>query len=548
MKKIYIAILSSMILFSSCEKLLEEDVRNQISNLYYKTPAGVEDGVKACYSYLRSWYGNAQETAWLTNYGDEYTNGAADPTINGYTPSLNPASAFIRGPWIQMYAAINACNEVLEAAEQVNMDAQLKNIRIAELRFLRAHYFFLLVQTYGPISIPLTPTKSASSEAIRSPISEVYTVIIDDLKFAVANLPLPENTDYGRATSLAAKHALAKVYLAKAGTALKESTDYANAATLAKEVIASNKYELLPDFASIFLHGKNNEVIFSCQYDSDPLAGGSQGNKGNYSHLFFATAYDKLPGMQRDIANGRPYNHFRPTNFMLGLYNKQYDARFNKSFKTVWFCNKPGNYTISGKVVDMQLGDTAFVITDYEPTQAQRNAAKYTIVAPSDQHSTLFPQSSKHIDAMRADVNNVNGSKDLIIYRLGETYLIAAEALMMDGKPGEAVFYVNELRKRAAIVDPDPAVTASNRQAMEVSAADLDIDFILDERARELNAEYMRWFDLVRTGKLLERVKLYNDLAAPNIQPYHVLRPIPQAQIDRVVGGASTYPQNPGYN
>src|SRR5690606_28788751 len=119
-----------------------------------------------------------------------YTNGAADPTINGYTPSLNPASAFIRGPWIQMYAAINDCNEVLEAAEQVNMDAQLKNIRIAELRFLRAHYFFLLVQTYGPISIPLTPTKSASSEAIRSPISEVYTVIIDDLKFAVANLPL----------------------------------------------------------------------------------------------------------------------------------------------------------------------------------------------------------------------------------------------------------------------------------------------------------------------------------------------------------------------
>lgn len=547
MKKIYIAIIGSVALFTSCQKLLEEDVRNPISNLYYNTPSGVEDGVKASYSYLRKWYGTAQDAAWLSNYGDEYTNGSADATINDYNVSLNPTSAYIRGPWNSMYTAINTCNSVLKAAENVDMPAQLKNVRIAELRFLRAHYFFLLVQTYGPISLPLSPTESASSVAVRTPVAEVYKAIIADLAFAVTNLP--ETTpNYGRATTWAARHSLAKVYLAKAGTTAKEATDYAKAATLAKEVIASNKYSLLPDFASIFLHGKNNEVIFSCQYDADPLAGGSAGNLGNYSHLFFATAYDQLPGMQRDIANGRPYNHFRPTPFMLGLYNKSIDSRFNKSFKTVWYCNKPGNYVISGKTVNMKLGDIAFIFTDYEPTQAERNAAPYTIVAPSEQSIVRFPQSSKHIDANRLDANNVNGNKDLIIHRLGETYLIAAEALMMDGKSEDAVFYVNELRKRAAIVSTDPVVTAANKLAMEVTAAQLNIDFILDERARELNAEYMRWFDLVRTGKLLERVKLYNTRAAPNIKPYHVLRPIPQTQIDRVVGGASAYPQNDGYN
>ncbi|WP_461791620.1 RagB/SusD family nutrient uptake outer membrane protein [Pedobacter sp.] len=546
MKKIYIVIVGSLMLFSSCEKLLEEDVRNNISNLYYETPAGVEEGVKGCYSQLRNIHGK-QSINWMTNYADEYTNGGADGIMNDYLNTLNPSHITFREYWTTLYAAINACNQVIVAAQKADMPSQLKNTRIAELRFLRAHHFFLLVQAYGPISLPLTPTESASSEAKRSPISEVYAAIIADLNFAVTNLP--ETTpDYGRATTWAARHALAKVYLAKAGTSIRESTDYSKAATLAKEVIASNKYKLLPDFASIFLHGRNDEVIFSCQYDADPLFGGTAGNKGNNNHVFFTTDYTSQPGMQRDIANGRPYNHFRPTNYMLGLYNKQYDSRFDKSFKTVWYCNKPGTYTISGKSVTMALGDIAFIMTDYEPTQAERNAARYTIISPSQQHGTLFPQSSKHLDANRLDVNNLNGFKDAIIYRLGETYLIAAEALMMDGKPAEAVFYVNELRKRAAKVSTDPAVTAANRLAMEVTPAQLNIDFILDERARELNAESHRWYDLVRTGKLLERVKLYNTRAAPNIQPFHILRPIPQAQIDRVPGGAKNYPQNDGYN
>lgn len=80
--------------------------------------------------------------------------------------------------------------------------------------------------------------------------------------------------------------------------------------------------------------------------------------------------------------------------------------------------------------------------------------------------------------------------------------------------------------------------------AMEITAAEVNIDFILDERARELVGEGHRWFDLVRTNKLIDRVKAHNLDAMNNIQSYHVLRPIPLDQIDRTEGG---YSQNPGY-
>jgi hypothetical protein len=126
-----------------------------------------------------------------------------------------------------------------------------------------------------------------------------------------------------------------------------------------------------------------------------------------------------------------------------------------------------------------------------------------------------------------------------MVARLGETYLIAAEALLKAGKPGEALPYINTLRRRAAI--------PGQEKAMEITVDQLNMEFILDERARELLGEMDRWFDLVRTGTLVERVKKYNPDGGPTIQPYHALRPIPNDQIDRTDGGREAFPQNPGY-
>ena len=147
-----------------------------------------------------------------------------------------------------------------------------------------------------------------------------------------------------------------------------------------------------------------------------------------------------------------------------------------------------------------------------------------------------FPSLNKWIDNTRPNRQHTQGQRDLVLMRLADAYLIRAEAKLKQGKASEAVADINVIRTRAAL----PGKSAD----MQITSADVTLDFILEERARELIGEGHRWFDLTRTNKLVERVKKHNPEAAA-IKSHHVLRPIPLNQIDRTQGG---YGQNAGYN
>lgn len=134
----------------------------------------------------------------------------------------------------------------------------------------------------------------------------------------------------------------------------------------------------------------------------------------------------------------------------------------------------------------MAAGDTALFLTDREWSAAEISQAKYTVWTPSRQNERVFPTLTKFLDPQRAGVNDQPGSRDLLFFRLAETYLIAAEALMMSGNSEEAATLVNTVRRRAAKTGTTTSETEANRKALEVTAAQLNIDFILDERAREL--------------------------------------------------------------
>lgn len=558
MKKtfIYLMAAASMNLIS-CGNLLEEDVRSQITDNYLSTPNGFEDGVKACYSFLRDFYGFDENGASATVFGtDLFTNGfdGGKKYMNSYNPNLNPRNATTAAIWNDLYVGINTCNAVITRAPDVEgLDDQLRNIRLAETRFLRGQFYFLLVQLFGPLHLTLTETEGVQTEASRVPIAEVYDAIISDLDFAVQTLPVVAS-DYGRATKPAAEHLLSKVYLTRAGSDAQQAGDYQKAAELAMHVINEYDFQLVDDFAELFEQGeneKNPEVIFSVQNSKNLMtsgnADGSCCDGGNTLHTYFLMKYDDLPGMTRDLANGRPWARFKPTEFLLQtLFDRQYDSRFEKSFKRVFYCNDPGTYTtINGHQVTLALGDTAIFIPDREWSDTEISQAGYSVYTPSMQTERVYPVLNKFLDPERPDVQEMRGSRDILIFRLAETYLIAGEALMMSDQPAEAVTYINIVRRRAARTGETDSETAANKLAMEITAADLSLDFVLDERGRELAGELMRWFDLVRTGKLIERVKKYNPVAAANIKPYHVLRPIPQDQIDRT---STEFNQNDGYN
>jgi hypothetical protein len=122
--------------------------------------------------------------------------------------------------------------------------------------------------------------------------------------------------------------------------------------------------------------------------------------------------------------------------------------------------------------------------------------------------------------------------------RLADAYLLRAEARVNKAAPdlSGAAADINVVRTRAA----KPGKIAE----MQITPGEVTLDRILEERAYEMDAEQLRWFDLARTRKLIEYVKAYNPLGAANIKDFHIHRPIPQAQVDRTQGG---YPQNDGY-
>ncbi|MGA0556051.1 RagB/SusD family nutrient uptake outer membrane protein [Larkinella sp. VNQ87] len=549
-KTLIVSMLGFCLFLSACQNELEEDVRTQVTDSYLNTASGFQDAVNAAYASLKTVFCAIEDNGIvpiLTVFGtDTFTNGfdGGNKMLNFYNSDLNPRTTAVTNNWNNLYTAINTCNTVISRAPQVTgLTDAVKTGRVAEVRFIRAQYYYMLVQLFGPVQLALTETTGIQTTATRSPVRDVYDTIIKDLEFAVQNLPATQ-ANYGRVSKPAAEHALALVYLARATSEAKQPDDYPKAATLAKNVINNYSFKLLDDFGKVFEQGsgeKNSEVVWAIQNTKDVIANGP----GNTMHLYFIMKYDDLPGMQRDIANGRPYARYKPTDFVLNtLFDRQRDSRYTKSFKRVFYCNRPGTYTINGRSVMLAAGDTALYLTDREWTTAEINRAKYNVWTPSRQNERVFPTLNKFLDPERPGVNDQPGSRDLLFYRLAETYLIAAEALLMSGNAAEAATYLNVVRRRAATLGSTPAETQANRTAMEVTPNQLTLDFILDERARELLGEGNRWIDLARTGKLIERVKKYNPLAAANIKDHHVLRPIPQQQIDRTEG---EFRQNPGY-
>lgn len=620
---------------TSCKNYLDEELVSTLTYQYYETEQGVEDLLKSCYETSR--YKFAYEHSYtMFNFGvDEFVQGDQlnFNYFNVYDNRLNPSEGYFHDVWSTYYEGINRCNVAIRQIPLVPgvrtlVTANARTQRVAEARFLRGYYYLLLVQQYGAIPLVTAPSEGVQLEFTRASVADVYRQIITDLRFAADNLPATQG-EFGRATKGAAQHVLADAYLTR-GSAVsdvrgQQTTDADSAAFYADAVINSNVYALENDFGTIWDYKniasgnvtnalataeRSKEIIFSAQFNNNLTLAGRFGNQ---MHMYFLMSYDlNEPGLTRDIINGRPFRRLRPSDYAMDIYDRKNDSRFYKSMKVSYLANNAASIpkwtaadapspNLVGQA-KFTLGDTALHVvvnsrnTTLRESDLTRNRYKTYARYYRKADGTLvdgfvaagggkFPSLLKYIDPNRSTVAQQQGTRDGIIARLGETYLIAAEAHGRKGNYAKALTYINKLRERAAYKAGEVKVpqfwqteggsrsdVSGTYEAIRVTeekfmtndpsemypatattTAQRFIHFILNERTRELLGELHRWEDLVRTETLLERTKAFNKEAV-NIQPFHKLRPIPQAHLERIfTQGRPLTPeerqaqQNPGY-
>lgn len=533
--------LAALVGVASCTDLKEYPVTGVTAG-YFQTQAGAEAATLGNYAGLRGIYGGEAEIRLFMVGTDSWEKGeqfdaSGAGYFNDYTAQFtSTVGGSVQDMWANSYASINTANTAIASIPTTNMPDALKNTRLAENRFLRALYYFNLIRTYGAVQLNLQPTEGVSVQAHRTPVDSIYSVaIIPDLEFAIANLPLKgAQTDYFRATKGAAETLLAEVYLTRAA-----SGDFDKVVTLTSDVIASNKYTLNPNFSSLFClpttssgacdyaasQKTDPELIFSVTFTGD----NGTDAFGNNLHLYWVMWYDNSaytnPTLPRSPAYGRPYRRTRPTLHLLDLYNRATDSRYNASFQTVWL---------------RAPGDTAILLTGSNVVETSPSA-RFGKYGEPQYTNGRFPTLKKWLDQTRTDANVFPGHRDRQLWRLADVYLMRAEANIRAGRAASAIDDLNVIRRRAALAgqNNDVDVTAFNASP---------IDYLLDERERELAGEERRFFTLTRMGSdiFLRRIRTFNSTGSA-VQAFHMLRPIPQTQIDRTEGGASAFPQNPGY-
>ena len=585
---------------TACTNWLSEDGAPKMTYDYYGTEQGVDAAVAAAYSFLR-WGCGGERYDVLTELGTDLFTAGSDgknkTSFNAYGTQLNPEDNILSGLWENHYKGISDANIAMDQILQSDMSESKKLTSLGEMLFIRSFLYFELVQQFGKVPLVTEGSFEIRTDFKRAAIADIYKQIITDLRTAVEYLPEKvDDSQKGKATSYAASHLLAKVYLTR-GSAVtdvrgQKATDMDSVLYFAENVIKNSPYRLQKNFADLWNIDNmgNSEVIFAVQFTSNPIFN----DDGNTFHLYWLPVYDDEDGMERDIFYGRPYKRYRPTDKVLfKLYDRKNDSRFYKSFRwaymsnyaktipvwkeledkgEIYFTPDPQKGQIAGKK-KFEVGDTAIYYT-IEKTGFKKNSIEmkklradksYTYYPYEVHDSKHYPTLIKHLAPNRPSVAEKASSREWVRMRLGETYLIAAEAAGRKGDFDLAAKYINVIRERAAWADGEtktaqyweieggtPDDINSTYDNIKVTAAELStgdfVSFILDERGRELLGEICRWEDLVRTEKFYEWVKKYNSAAEAAIKPYHKLRPIPQTHIDRLDPvGPVEEEQNEGY-
>lgn len=479
-------------MFGSCSKLDLVPTSTKSTEGFYKTEAHINQAVIGLYAGLK--------TVWVTSQASYMlTEARSDNAFQGTAYNDGPISRFEETPelpvlydaWTMYYNYIQRANTLISSLPNVAMDATLKNQYEAEARFARAMFYFDLVRIFGGVPVVKTPLTIEESYGIgRSSVKEVYSFIIEDLTYAISNLPQTyQAQNKGRVTSWAAKGYLGKVYLFTSGYPLKEN-NWNKSISLFKEIMDSGQFEFFENYSDIYSYNfeGGKQQLFSILFKA-----GSSGNGNPYPTRNASNDIAPIPFSEGGIPfGGSPFNLFLSQD-VVNSYEPG-DLRKEVSILSVWKHK-------SGSMISTL------------PT-----ARKY--------------QNGPVIGANDWDI-------DWIALSYTDVIMMYAECLneLSYSSSGEAFQILNKIRKRAGLA-PKTGADYPNQQAFRL--------WMEKERRMEFTFENLRWYDLVRTDRALPVLKEFlsdYQLADRFKDRNQYLYPIPQT----VRNITPNIEQNPGY-
>ncbi len=535
--------------FTGCkEDFLEESPVNIIApeNLYVNK-SGFETGLYGLYNLVRRERGGIDGGPTTNTSNDMYITPAFVGVDNAFSPfpagnqqpervfnafgvTLNPAVPYISNVWQWLYQTINAANTIVDRAENPAIkwtETEKKQI-VGEAKLVRAWAYRHLTFMFGDVPLNLTESKGSSikTDWERSPIATVRKVMEEDLLYAEANIAeLASNA--ARFPKAVATHYLAELYLTIG--------DNTKAKQKAQSLISNANYKLVTarygvnkanpgtPFTDMFLDGNSNrsegntEALWVLQ--NEYL---SAGGENCIMRRWWVNRYERISvGGKTPITfsienGGRGLGRFGITKYALSVYGPTDDRGGDFAWRYSYTMNNAASLPTGAKLGDVVKLST----TGNEPVTNSTTAQSWPSIRKWDWAPSLA-----------SDLQQSSNYNDLIYLRLADTYLLLAEAQFKLGELADAATTINVLRNRA--------------KATPITAAQVNLDFILDERSRELVTEEHRRYTLLRTKTWFDRTKKYNINASTVIALRDTIMPIPQTVIDANL--TKLMPQNPGF-
>jgi starch-binding outer membrane protein, SusD/RagB family len=497
------------IIFSGCTNLTETPQDALTPTNAFHTDPEVLAGVASVYANLRSTMDDRYNLSEITTDEiivptrgqDWYDNGRwLEIFKHNWNANSGSALADMNGAWSNLFAGVARANLMIDVIQTAGGANQAQTL--AELRTLRAWYYYLLMDMFGGVPLVTTTKVEASPKVARD---SIFKFIESELKETRTILPVSRPADQnGRLTKGVADAILASLYLnaqvytgtVTAAGLQKGPARWADAITYADNVINSGQYALSTDWRKNFSpdnHDSKENIFFISNTDASPDLG------MNFPHRTLHYA-------QLNVQGG-PWNGFATVAETYNAFDPN-DARRNI------FLVGPQRSFDNGQLVNDRAGNPlVFTVTIGNETQAAENEGpRYNKFSPKP-----------GIPSGSSEPNNFP------FFRLAEMYLIKAEAMNELGQTGAAIAQVNIVRARQ-FATPNP-ISAGLSQADARTA-------IFNERLFELTGEGKRRSDMIRAGTFLDARRFKTASA-----PYKVLFPIPQTQL----ASNPQLTQNPGY-